>query len=44
MLRITGRVERQGAVVHLVAEKLSDETAMLDALLGDLNILSRDFH
>ena len=44
MLRITGRVERQGAVVHLIAEKLSDETAMLDALLGDLNITSRDFH
>ncbi len=44
MLRITGRVERQGAVVHLIAEKLSDETAMLDALLGDLNVTSRDFH
>jgi hypothetical protein len=44
MLRVTGRVERQGAVVHLIAERLSDETEMLDALLGGLNVTSRDFH
>jgi error-prone DNA polymerase len=44
LMRVTGRVERQGRVVHLIAEKLTDETVMLDSLLGELNMPSRDFH
>jgi error-prone DNA polymerase len=43
LMRVTGRVERQGRVVHLIAEKLVDETVMLDSLLGELNMPSRDF-
>lgn len=44
LMRVTGRVERQGRVVHLIAEKLTDETAVLDTLLGELHTPSRDFH
>jgi error-prone DNA polymerase len=44
LMRVTGRVERQGLVVHLIAEKLVDETPMLGELLGDLTTSSRDFH
>ncbi len=44
LMRVTGRVERQGRVVHLIAEKLIDETVMLDSLLGELHTQSRDFH
>ena len=44
LLRVTGRVERQGTVVHLIAEKLTDDTVMLDSLLGELSLPSRDFH
>jgi error-prone DNA polymerase len=44
LMRVTGRVERQERVVHLIAEKLVDETVMLDSLLGELNMPSRDFH
>jgi error-prone DNA polymerase len=40
LMRVTGRIERQGLVVHLIAEKLSDETEML----GELTTASRDFH
>jgi error-prone DNA polymerase len=40
LLAVSGRVEREGAVVHLVASRLSDESA----LLGALATRSRDFH
>jgi len=33
MLRVTGRVQRQAGVVHVVAEQIEDISAMLDALL-----------
>jgi len=32
LLRITGRVERQGAVLHLVAEQIEDISPLLDSL------------
>lgn len=32
LLRVTGRVERQAGVIHLVAEKIEDISAMLDRL------------
>jgi single-strand DNA-binding protein len=34
MLRVTGRLERQGSVVHVVAEEVEDISAMLDLLLS----------
>jgi error-prone DNA polymerase len=37
---VTGKIERQGRVVHLIAERLVDETR----LLGELATSSRDFH
>jgi error-prone DNA polymerase len=37
---VTGKIERQGRVVHLIAERLADETR----LLGALATSSRDFH
>jgi error-prone DNA polymerase len=37
---VTGKIERQGRVVHLIAERLTDETR----LLGALATSSRDFH
>jgi error-prone DNA polymerase len=37
---VIGKVEREGSVVHLIAEKLIDETR----LLGALSTSSRDFH
>jgi error-prone DNA polymerase len=37
---VTGKIERQGRVVHLIAERLIDETR----LLGELATSSRDFH
>jgi error-prone DNA polymerase len=40
LLAVHGTVERQGDVVHLVAGKLVD----LTALLGQLTTRSRDFH
>ncbi len=33
MLRVTGRVQRQAGVVHVVAEIVEDISAMLDALI-----------
>lgn len=33
MLRVTGRVQREGGVVHVVAERIEDLSAMLDRLL-----------
>ena len=32
LLRVTGRVERQGAVLHLVAEQIEDVSELLDSL------------
>ena len=40
LLGVSGRVQREGEVVHVIAERLDDESA----LLGDLAISSRDFH
>lgn len=40
LLCVTGRLERQGEVVHLIAAKLADQTAML----GQLNFSIREFH
>jgi len=40
LLEVTGRVQREGEVVHLVAERLRDRSM----LLGALHVRSRDFH
>ena len=40
LLCVAGRVERQGEVVHLIAGKLIDQTAML----GELDFSSHEFH
>ncbi len=40
LLEVTGRVQRQGEVLHLVAERLRDRSV----LLGRLQLRSRDFH
>ena len=40
LLCVAGRVERQGEVVHLIAGKLIDQTAML----GELDFRSHEFH
>jgi len=34
MLRVTGRLQREGAVTHVVAERIEDISAMLDTLLA----------
>jgi DNA polymerase III alpha subunit len=33
MLRVTGRIQREGPVLHVVAEEIEDISAMLDCLL-----------
>ncbi len=40
LLCVAGRVERQGEVVHLIAGRLIDQTAML----GELDFRSHEFH
>jgi len=40
LMEVTGRVQREGDVLHLVAERLEDRSALLGALM----IRSRDFH
>jgi error-prone DNA polymerase len=40
LMQVTGRVQREGDVLHLVAERLQDRSALLGALM----IRSRDFH
>jgi error-prone DNA polymerase len=40
LLGVRGTIERDGEVVHLVARRLDD----LSALLGPLTAASRDFH
>ena len=40
LMCVAGRVERQGEVVHLIAGRLIDQTAML----GELDFHSHEFH
>jgi len=40
LLGVAGEVQREGAVMHLIARRLTDHTA----LLGHLTVASRDFH
>ncbi len=40
LLEVAGQVQREGPVVHLVAERMADRSA----LLGALDVRSRDFH
>jgi error-prone DNA polymerase len=40
LLEVAGRVQREGPVVHLVAERMADRSA----LLGTLDVRSRNFH
>lgn len=35
LLRVTGRLQRQDGVVHVVAERIEDISAMLDLLLAE---------
>jgi error-prone DNA polymerase len=40
LLEVVGQVQREGEVLHLIAERLRDRSE----LLGDLMTRSRDFH
>ena len=40
MLRVTGRVQREAGVIHVVAEEIEDISAMLDALVDPEAALS----
>ncbi|MEJ2515235.1 MAG: error-prone DNA polymerase [Gammaproteobacteria bacterium] len=40
LLEVSGQVQREGPVIHLVAERLRDRSR----LLGSLDVRSRDFH
>jgi error-prone DNA polymerase len=40
LLEVHGKLQREGDVQHVIAEKLID----LSALLGDLTVASRNFH
>jgi single-strand DNA-binding protein len=40
LLRITGRVQHEGAVTHLIAERIEDISDMLDLLLQDPAVLT----
>jgi error-prone DNA polymerase len=40
LLAVEGRIERDGEVVHLIAQQLTDRSALLGRLLAP----SRDFH
>ncbi len=40
LLEVRGKVQREGDVLHLIAQRLTN----LSALLGDLMVSSRDFH
>lgn len=35
MLRVTGRLQRENGVTHIIAERIEDISAMLDRLLED---------
>ena len=44
LLRVDGRVQRQGQVIHVIAERIGDLTAELRGLGGQpLRAASRDF-
>ena len=40
LLRVTGRVQRQSGVVHVLAEEIEDISALLDRLLDTESDLS----
>ena len=40
LMEVQGRLQREGLVIHVVAERLFDRSA----LLGRLEVASRDFH
>jgi error-prone DNA polymerase len=40
LLEVHGKLQREGAVQHVIAEKLIN----LSAMLGDLTVTSRNFH
>jgi error-prone DNA polymerase len=40
LMEVTGRIQREGDVLHVVAERLRDRST----LLGRLMVRSRDFH
>lgn len=48
LLRVDGRVQREGQVVHLIADRLTDLTATLHTLTtpdaAAIELRSRDFH
>ena len=44
LLGVEGVIERDGAVVHLIARRLEDHSALLARALGDLEVASHDFH
>jgi error-prone DNA polymerase len=46
LLRVDGRIQRQGEVIHVVAEQISDLSPALRGLsgAGDITVSSRDFH
>ncbi len=44
LLGVQGVIERDGAVVHLVARRLEDHSALLARCLGELAVASHDFH
>jgi DNA polymerase III alpha subunit len=37
LLRVTGRLQRDGQVVHIIAQKIEDISPMLDRLLGPVS-------
>ncbi|MHA6325496.1 OB-fold nucleic acid binding domain-containing protein [Roseivivax sp. CAU 1753] len=41
MLRVTGRLQRENSVTHVIAEQIEDISAMLDRLLTPSEALSR---
>jgi error-prone DNA polymerase len=40
LLGVSGRVQKDGEVLHMIAERLFDHSA----LIGALDVRSRDFH
>ena len=44
LMGVEGVIEREGAVVHLVARRLEDHSPLLTRFLGRLAVASRDFH
>jgi error-prone DNA polymerase len=44
LLGVAGVLEREGRVVHLIARRLEDHSALLGNLRGRLAVPSRDFH